>query len=77
VAVTGLGAAAAGASSAAGATSNVAESFNTAGTAASNTPLAEAALSYLEVFVTGLGEGNCRPDDVECLKRERLDQAAH
>ncbi len=72
VAVTGLGTAAAGASSSAGATSNVAESFNAAaGNTASNTPLADAALSYLEVFVTGLGEGNCRPDDVECLKRER------
>ncbi len=32
--------------------------------------LAQAALSWLEVFVVGLGEENCRPDDLECLKRQ-------
>ena len=77
VAVTGLGTAAAGASAAAGATANAAESFNAGSATASNTPLADAAMSYLEVFVTGLGEGNCRPDDVDCLKHERLNQPAH
>ena len=77
VAVTGLGTAAAGASAAAGATANAAESFNAGSATASNTPLADAAKSYLEVFVTGLGEGNCRPDDVDCLKHERLNQPAH
>ena len=34
-------------------------------------PLAQAALSWLDVFVTGLGEENCRPDDLECLKRQK------
>jgi len=45
-----------------------------AGTASSTeatTPLAQSALSWLDVFVTGLGEENCRADDVECLKRQK------
>jgi hypothetical protein len=33
-------------------------------------PLASSALTWLEVFVMGLGEENCRPDDIECLKRQ-------
>jgi filamentous hemagglutinin len=33
-------------------------------------PLAQNALSWLDVFVTGLGEENCKPDDLECLKRQ-------
>jgi hypothetical protein len=35
------------------------------------TPLAQEALSWLEVFVLGLGEDNCRQDDLECLKRQK------
>jgi len=34
-------------------------------------PLAQNALSWLEVFVTGLGEENCKQDDRECLLRQR------
>jgi filamentous hemagglutinin len=34
-------------------------------------PLAQTALSWLEVFVTGLGEENCKQDDLECLKRQK------
>jgi hypothetical protein len=37
----------------------------------SKAPIAQAALSWLEVFVTGLGEENCKQDDVECLKRQK------
>ena len=37
------------------------------------TPAAEAALSWLEVFVTGFGEENCRPEDAECLRRQQKD----
>ncbi len=70
VTVTGVGASFAGAASTAGATSNVAESFNGANSASNSTPVADAAISWLDVFVTGLGEENCKPDDVECLKRE-------
>ena len=36
----------------------------------SASPLAQAAISWLDVFVTGLGEENCRPDDVNCIKRQ-------
>jgi hypothetical protein len=34
-------------------------------------PLAQTALSWLDVFVTGLGEDNCKPSDIECLKRQK------
>ncbi len=34
-------------------------------------PLAQNALSWLEVFVTGLGEDNCKQDDTECLRRQK------
>jgi hypothetical protein len=65
-----LGANFAGASSTAGATANAAENFNASGATASNTPVADAAIGWLDVFVTGLGEENCKPDDMECLKHE-------
>ncbi|MDY6947336.1 MAG: filamentous hemagglutinin family protein [Pseudomonadota bacterium] len=32
--------------------------------------IAEAALSWLDVFVIGLGEEGCKQDDLECLKRQ-------
>ncbi|HTY48690.1 MAG TPA: filamentous hemagglutinin family protein [Steroidobacteraceae bacterium] len=31
----------------------------------------EAALQWLDVFVTGLGEDNCSPSDTECLKKQQ------
>jgi hypothetical protein len=34
-------------------------------------PLAQAAIGWLDVFVTGLGEDACKPDDMECLKRQK------
>jgi filamentous hemagglutinin family protein len=33
-------------------------------------PMADAAMSWLEVFVVGLGEEACNPKDVDCLKRQ-------
>jgi hypothetical protein len=39
--------------------------------AEASAPLAQAAISWLDVFVTGLGEENCRPDDMDCLKRQK------
>jgi hypothetical protein len=36
-------------------------------------PLSQAAISWLDVFVTGLGEENCSPQDAECLKRQKKD----
>ena len=71
VTVTGLGASFSSASSSAGATSNSAESYNGSNAAGrSNAPVADAAISWLDVFVTGLGEDNCKSDDLECLKRQ-------
>jgi filamentous hemagglutinin family protein len=60
--------------------SSVASSATTSGAASAEsasaaskeaTPLAQTALSWLEVFVTGLGEENCKQDDLECLRRQR------
>jgi filamentous hemagglutinin len=70
--ISSIGASLSGASAAAGSASN-------ASTAAAGgptdkeaaAPLSQAALSWLDVFVTGLGEENCKPDDVECLKRQK------
>jgi filamentous hemagglutinin family protein len=70
VPVTGLGASFAGATSTAAAASNAAENFSGANSGSSGTPVANAAISWLDVFVTGLGEENCAPSDMECLKRE-------
>jgi filamentous hemagglutinin family protein len=39
--------------------------------AAKQPSLAQAALSWLDVFVVGLGEEQCKQDDVECLKRQK------
>ncbi len=62
-----------------GAASSASSASNASTTAASATsekeaatPLAQTALAWLDVFVTGLGEENCRPDDLECLKRQKL-----
>lgn len=35
--------------------------------------LGDTALSWLEVFVVGLGEDNCGQSDIECLKRQKID----
>jgi len=32
-------------------------------------------MSWLDVFVTGLGEENCPPEDQECLKRQKTPAA--
>jgi filamentous hemagglutinin len=71
--VSSVGASLSGASSAAGGASNAATNAVASETAAKESvaPLAQTALSWLDVFVTGLGEENCKPDDIECLKRQR------
>jgi filamentous hemagglutinin family protein len=61
------GAASAGSSATTTATAAVGESQRTEQSAA---PFADTALSWLEVFVTGLGEANCKPDDQQCLKQQ-------
>lgn len=50
--------------------SNAAENAN-AQKEAAEAPLAQAGLSWLEVFVTGLGEENCATSDTDCLKRQK------
>jgi len=54
------------------ATTSNANSVGEAAAATKETaPLAQTALSWLEVFVTGLGEENCKQDDLECLHRQK------
>jgi hypothetical protein len=62
------GAASAGTSATTSATAAVQESQRAAEQSAA--PLADTSLGWLEVFVTGLGEANCKPDDLECLKQQ-------
>jgi filamentous hemagglutinin len=71
--LSGLGASLSGVSSvASNATSSSTASALAESNAAKETaPLAQTALSWLEVFVTGLGEENCKQEDVECLKRQK------
>jgi hypothetical protein len=55
------------------ASTNASSSLEKASAAAKETaaPLAQSALNWLDVFVTGLGEENCKQDDIECLKRQK------
>jgi hypothetical protein len=72
--VSGVSAGLSGASNAANGTSNASTnsvSQNTADKDAAAAPLAQTALTWLDVFVTGLGEDNCNPNDIECLKRQK------
>jgi filamentous hemagglutinin len=74
VEVTGLGASlagvsAAGSSATQAATESAAANANRAAAAA---PIADAALGWLDVFVEGFGADTCKPDDVECLKRQSI-----
>ena len=68
-----LGASLSGVSNAAAGASN--SSTSAAGNAEERdraaAPLAQAALGWLDVFVTGLGEEACRPDDLDCLRRQK------
>jgi filamentous hemagglutinin family protein len=67
IGVTLSAASSAASSSSAAATSSVAASTGSNENVAA---LANSAMGWLDVFVTGLGEEACRPDDVECLKRQ-------
>jgi filamentous hemagglutinin family protein len=68
----GLGASLAGVASAASSASNSAATAvdDTGSREQSSAPMSQAALSWLDVFVIGLGEEGCKGDDVECLKRQ-------
>jgi filamentous hemagglutinin len=70
--VSGIGAALSGASSAAASSTNAATAAEAESQSnQSTTPLAESAMSWLEVFVLGIGEESCDPKDLECLKRQK------
>jgi filamentous hemagglutinin family protein len=71
--ISATGAALSGASAAASGATNAATAAvtSTAAEKEAAAPLADAALSWLDVFVTGLGEENCKPDDIDCLKRQK------
>ncbi len=70
--VSNLGATLSGASSAAAGTTNSStDAAKEAAAAREAAPIAQAQLSWLDVFVTGLGEDNCKPDDLECLKKQK------
>jgi hypothetical protein len=67
----GLGASLAGVSSSASSTANAATAAVESGAKdEQKSSIADAALSWLDVFVVGLGEEGCKPDDLECLKRQ-------
>jgi len=68
-----LGASLSGVSAvASSATSSATSTVSDAAAAAKEAaPLAQNALNWLDVFVTGLGEENCKPDDTECLRRQK------
>jgi hypothetical protein len=58
--------------SAAGAASSAEASLaQTSGTAEEEAPLASEAMNWLDVFVEGFGEEVCKPNDEECLRRNR------
>jgi filamentous hemagglutinin family protein len=71
--VSNISASLTGASNAAGSVANSATSGaeEAGGNREASAPLAQAAISWLEVFVTGLGEEDCRPDDMDCLRRQK------
>jgi filamentous hemagglutinin family protein len=70
--VGGLGASIAGASgTSAGASGAAQGTMDSQQRERAAAPTADSAVTWLDVFVTGLGEENCRPDDLDCLKRQK------
>jgi hypothetical protein len=71
--VSDIGVALSGAASLASSATNTAtaSSDEEARKNAAATPQAHAAIGWLDVFVIGLGEENCAPQDMECLKRQK------
>ncbi len=68
----GLGASVAGVSATSGsASSAAAAAADTGAQRKEPAPLADAAMSWLDVFVVGFGEEGCKPDDMECMKRNQ------
>jgi filamentous hemagglutinin len=59
------------ASAASSATTSVTSTMDESATKETAAPLSQTAISWLDVFVSGLGEENCKPEDTECLKRQK------
>jgi filamentous hemagglutinin family protein len=71
-AVANITASVSGAASAAGATANTAAGVENLGNKQDeNATASQAAISWLDVFVTGLGDENCKPEDQECIERQK------
>jgi len=71
VEVTGIGAGLAAVSAVAGSASQAStEGVTENSNRQSAAPLADAAIGWLDVFVEGFGAEVCKPQDVECLKRQ-------
>lgn len=70
----GLGASLSGVSNAASGTSNASNAAlnNDDKKKDEAAPIAQSAMSWLEVFVVGLGEDTCKQDDIECLKKQKV-----
>jgi len=60
-----------GAVSAASASTTSASALDSLNNKEQPAPLAASALSWLDVFVTGMGEEDCKPSDEECIKRQK------
>ena len=71
-AVSNVTASVSGASTAASATTNAATALEATAANTQAAPLAQSAISWLDVFVTGLGDENCKPEDEECLRRQKV-----
>jgi filamentous hemagglutinin len=71
-AVSNVTASVSGASTAASATTNAATTLEATAANTQAAPLAQSAISWLDVFVTGLGDENCKPEDEECLRRQKV-----
>lgn len=73
VSTSGISAAVANAGSAAAGATSAAASMSAQDTreAPSDSPLADGALGWLDVFVEGFGEEVCKANDVECLERNQ------
>jgi hypothetical protein len=70
-AVSNITASVSGAVSAASASTTSVSSMDAFSNKDQAAPLAASALSWLDVFVTGLGEEDCKPSDEECIKRQK------
>jgi hypothetical protein len=70
-AVANVTASVSGAASAASATANTASSIENVANKEEEASATSAAVSWLDVFVSGLGEENCKPEDQDCLERQK------